>query len=215
MSTFKYAAAVGAAGMVLDSLFRTVRYELDGAHHHEQFTKHGRPVIFALWHGRLLPLGFLHRAQGLVTLISQSRDGEYLARLLLHWGFENVRGSSSRGGSEALRELIRRVRAGRSLAITPDGPRGPMQKLKPGVLIAAQLTGVPIIPITCAATAGWWPGRWDRFLIPRPFATVRVRYGEPHLVPRNADEEEIQRRTSELERQLNEMTAEVDKLVRP
>jgi lysophospholipid acyltransferase (LPLAT)-like uncharacterized protein len=215
MSTLKYAAAVGVAGVVLDSLFRTVRYDVKGAHHHEQFTKNGRPVIFALWHGRLLPLGFLHRAQGIVTLISQSADGEYLARLLAHWGFENVRGSSSRGGTDALRELVRRLRAGRSLAITPDGPRGPMQKMKPGVLVAAQLSGVPIIPTTSTATAGWWPGRWDRFLIPRPFATVRVSYGEPYVVPRDADDQEIQRQTTELENRLNEMTAELDRSVHP
>ncbi|MGH7462469.1 MAG: lysophospholipid acyltransferase family protein [Longimicrobiales bacterium] len=209
----KQRAAAGVAGALVDGLFRTVRYEIEGAHHHRQFTSKGKPVIFALWHGRLLPLAYLHRGQGVVTLISRSADGEYLARLLSHWGFDNVRGSSSRGGTEALRELVRRLRTGRSLAITPDGPRGPTQSMKPGVLVAARLAGVPIIPTTSAATAGWWPGRWDRFLIPKPFATVHVRYAEPYMIPRTADEGEILHRTTELEQILNGLTSELDRSV--
>jgi lysophospholipid acyltransferase (LPLAT)-like uncharacterized protein len=211
MSSFKHAAVAGVAGALLDGLFHTMRYQVEGAEHYQQFTQQQKPVIFALWHGRLLPLAFLHRAQGVVSLISRSADGEYLARLLAHWGFENVRGSSSRGGDEALRQLIRHTRKGRSLAITPDGPRGPMQKLKPGVLVAAQLGGVPIIPTTSTATRGWWPGRWDRFLIPQPFATVHVRYGGPVHVPRNASESDIARKSAELEEVLNNMTAALDR----
>lgn len=214
MSALKYTAAAGLAGLMLDTLFGTVRYEVEGAHNHEQFTRNAKPVIYALWHGRLLPLAFRHRGQGVVTLISASADGEYLARMVAHWGHESVRGSSSRGGEKALRDLVQRARSGRSLAITPDGPRGPKQKLKPGVLVAAQLTGLPIIPASAAASAGWWPGRWDRFLIPKPFSTVRVRYGEPLFVPRSADQPEIAGRAAQLEHLLNRMTAELDQAVR-
>jgi lysophospholipid acyltransferase (LPLAT)-like uncharacterized protein len=168
-------------------------------------------VIYAIWHGRLLPPAFLHRGQGVVTLISRSADGEYLARLLSHWGFENVRGSSSRGGSEALRELVKHCRKGRSLAITPDGPRGPMQELKSGVLTAAQLSGVPIIPASSSASRGWWPGRWDRFLIPKPFAKVRVQYAAPVIVPRDADETHLEKMRREIEHTLNRMTETLDR----
>ena len=214
MSHWKQAAVAGVAGVILDGLFRTLRYDIEGAHHFEQFTRQGEPVIFALWHGRLMPLAYLHRGQGVVTLISASADGDYLTRLMAHWGFTSVRGSSSRGGQKALRALVQQARSGRSLAITPDGPRGPMQQLKPGVLVAAQLSGVPIIPTTATARSGWWPGRWDRFLIPRPFTTVRVRYAAPVFVLRNAEQQQLADQASELEQQLNRMTAELDASVK-
>ena len=214
MSTFKYAAVARIGGVLMSLLFRTLRFRVDGANHPQTATRDGKPVIFALWHGRLLPLAFQHRGQGIVTLISRSNDGEYLARLLDYWGFRNVRGSSNRGGAVALRDLVRSVRQGRSLAITPDGPRGPMQTVKPGILVAAQMTGAPIIPTTSSASRGWWPGRWDRFLIPKPFATVCVRYGEPFEVPRSATEQEINQRARELESVLNRLTEEADQAVR-
>ena len=210
MRGLKYAVVGAGGGTVLDALFGTLTYDVQGAEHHTRYTRAGQPVIYAIWHGRLLPPAYLHRGEGVVTLISRSADGEYLARLLGHWGFENVRGSSSRGGSEALRELVRHCRRGRSLAITPDGPRGPMQKLKIGVLSAAQLSGAPIIPATSVANRGWWPGKWDRFLIPKPFARVRVRYGEPMVVPRSANAAELEKLRERLEQQLNRMTEQVD-----
>ena len=106
--------------------------------------------------------------------------------------------------------MVRQLRRGHSLAITPDGPRGPMQKLKPGVLVAAQLAGVPVIPATSTADRGWWPGKWDRFLIPKPFASVRVRYAEPYFIPRNASDAEIEQHALNVEQILNQMTAELD-----
>ena len=198
---------------MLDTLFSTLEYHVAGAEHHAQYTRQGMPVIYAIWHGRLLPPAFLHRGQGVVTLISRSADGEYLARLLSRWGFDSVRGSSSRGGSEALRELVRHCRKGRSLAITPDGPRGPKQELKSGVLTAAQLAGVPIIPASSSASRGWWPGRWDRFLIPKPFAKVRVQYAPPVMVPRDANEDQIEVIRKEIEHTLNRMTETLDREV--
>src|SRR6185369_12435208 len=105
---------------------------------------------------------------------------------------------------------VRRVRRGQSLAITADGPRGPKQKLKPGVLIAAQLGGVPVIPATASTNRGWWPGHWDRFLIPKPFASVRVRYGEPYFIPREAGDAEIEQHALRVEQILNQMTADLD-----
>ena len=206
----QHALVAGIGGAMLQTLFRTVRYTVEGKANYERFTTRGKSVVFAFWHGRLLPLAYLRRNEGIVTLISRSADGEYLARLLENWGFVNVRGSSSRRGSEALRELVRQARRGHSLAITPDGPRGPMQKLKPGVLVAAQLAGVPVIPTTSTADHGWWPGKWDRFLIPKPFASVRVRYGEPYFIPRSAKDADIEQHVREVERILNDMTAEID-----
>lgn len=168
------------------------------------------PVIYCLWHGRLLPLTWYHRNQDIATLISRSGDGEYIARIVERWGYQTARGSSSRGGSTALRELVKAARGGHSLAITPDGPRGPRQRLKRGVLTAAQLTGLPLQPLSAAASRAWWIEGWDRFLVPKPFATLYVRYGERMVVPRDASEAELLALEARVERVLNELTEQAD-----
>ncbi|MGH7504228.1 MAG: DUF374 domain-containing protein, partial [Longimicrobiales bacterium] len=105
MSELRFRLAAAAGGAALDALLTTARFTEDGAAHYRAHTERGDPVIFVLWHGRLLPLAYHHRDQGLVTLVSRSADGEYIARLLRHWGYGTVRGSSSRDGGRALREL--------------------------------------------------------------------------------------------------------------
>jgi lysophospholipid acyltransferase (LPLAT)-like uncharacterized protein len=137
----RFRAVSGLGGRLIGGLLSTARFSTEGDHNYHAERDAGRPVIFTLWHGRLLPLSWYHRSWNAVTLISASADGEYFARLASRWGYDVVRGSSSRGGGAALRSLVRHVREGRSIALTPDGPRGPREKLKPGVLTAAQLTG--------------------------------------------------------------------------
>jgi lysophospholipid acyltransferase (LPLAT)-like uncharacterized protein len=182
----RYRLVEHAGGAVLDALMHTARLHVTNDSAYTGRTDQGKPVIFALWHGRLLPLGFLHRGQDIVCLASRSSDGEYVTRVLQHWGFGVVRGSSSSGGDTAFRELIRVVRAGRSVAVTPDGPRGPRERLKPGVLQLAQLTGAPVVPLAAAASRSWWFVSWDRFLVPQPFARLHVEYGDPIFVNRDA-----------------------------
>lgn len=201
----KFWLAGAAGGTLLDSLLATVRFRVLTAEPYRT-----QKVIFALWHGRLLPLTYYHRKQNIATLISQSADGEYIARVVERWGYRVARGSSSRGGREALRELLRAARAGHSLAITPDGPRGPRQKLKRGVLTAAQLSGVPILPMSGAATRAWWFEGWDRFLLPKPFSTVFIRYGEPVMVPRDADESQLLQLEARIEQVLDGLTEQTD-----
>lgn len=201
-------AALGGAG--LDAIMGSCRYETEGDEHYARFHREGKPVVFTLWHGRLLPATYHHRGEGVVTLVSLHRDGEYITRAVRRWGYVAVRGSSSRGGLEALRELIRHVKQGRSLAITPDGPRGPFQKMKPGPAIIAQRTGAPIIPVAAAASRGWFFGSWDRFLVPQPFARCRIAYGEPVFVPRDADEARIQATMDEVERRIGALMRRVE-----
>jgi lysophospholipid acyltransferase (LPLAT)-like uncharacterized protein len=205
-----YRLAGMAAHLLLSGVMRTARFRTAGEEHYLPREREGEPSIFVLWHGRLLPLAYLHRWRGIVGLISQSRDGEYITQLLVRLGFGAVRGSSSRGGGPALRALVREARAGRSLALTPDGPRGPRQKMKLGPLVIAQLSGVPIVPVAASADRGWWRGTWDRFLVPRPFARVRVLYGPPREIPRDATQPELERMAAALEAELNRMTDEVD-----
>jgi lysophospholipid acyltransferase (LPLAT)-like uncharacterized protein len=136
-----------------------------------------RPVIFALWHGELLPLLWHQRGENVAIVISEHRDGEIIARIAESLGYATVRGSSSRGGSRALIGLMREIDAGRDGAITPDGPRGPARVFAPGAAVAAQRTGALIAPIRAQASRAWRLKSWDRFLIPKPFARVRVSFG--------------------------------------
>lgn len=201
----------GAGGAVLTALLRSARFSVvEGGEHWDATWGAGRPVVFALWHGRLLPCSFYHRHRRLATLISQHRDGDYIARVVEGWGFHAVRGSSSRGGTAALRQMVRLLRGGTALAVTPDGPRGPRQRMKPGPVLAAQLAGVPIVPVTAGASRGWWFGGWDRFLVPQPFSRVLVAYGEPLVVPADSDAEAVEGITREVERRLDDLTARVD-----
>ncbi len=202
----------GLVGRTLATLLlATVRFRTRDRERFDAFAQRGEPVLFALWHGRLLPLTYFHRHRGIAALISQSADGEYIARLVAGWGFEAIRGSSSRGGREAIREVVRRVRGGQSIAITPDGPRGPRQQVQPGVLVAAQLTGAAILPVAAGCSRAWWPGGWDRFCVPKPFSRVLVAYGEARRIPRDAGEAELRALTAELERDMNDLIEQVDR----
>lgn len=205
---FRLAGTLGR--WALDALMATVRFSVAHGERYDRYVRRGEPVIFAVWHGRLLPLTYYHRHRDITAIISQSEDGEYIARVVEGWGYATVRGSTSRGGGAALRGLVKAARSGRSLAITPDGPRGPRQRLQPGVITAAQMTGLPIIPLAGGASRAWWPGSWDRFCIPKPFARVRVLYGEPRYVARDATAAELRRHAEELEAEMNAMIEEVD-----
>lgn len=205
-----YALAGWVGGALGAILLATVRFRTRHRERFDALDDRGQAVLYALWHGRLLPLTWFHRRRNVAAMISYSKDGEYIARIVRAWGFEPVRGSTSRGGSNALREVARRVRAGQSVAITPDGPRGPRQRVQPGVIIAAQLTGAPILPVVAGCSRAWWPEGWDRFCIPKPFATVTVLYGEPMYVPRDLDPAGLDQCAAELERTLNAMLVQVD-----
>jgi lysophospholipid acyltransferase (LPLAT)-like uncharacterized protein len=142
-----------------------------------------RPHVFLLWHEVLLPLLWHHRRQDIAIVVSENRDGQYLADFALALGYRAVRGSSSRGAARALLGAVRELRAGHSVAFTPDGPRGPRRELKPGVVAAAQRGAGVIVPIHARADRGWRLDSWDRFLIPKPAARITVIYGRPFEVP--------------------------------
>jgi len=185
-------AATNLAGRVLvPLLLRTLRTERVGVENFERFRHSGTPVVFVFWHGQLLPLVHMHREEGIVVLVSRHRDGEVIARILARSGFGTVRGSSTRGGAFGLRALVSAVRAGRDVAITPDGPRGPRGVFRPGALSVARLTGAPVVPLAVRVSPVWRLRSWDGFLVPKPFATVRVEYLAPRLVPRHASRDEL------------------------
>lgn len=202
------AAPVG--GALLRTLFATVRWRTFGEEHLRARSEPTCPVIFVLWHGRLLCPTYHHRGQGIAALISRNRDGEHIARLVERWGYRTVRGSSSRGASTATRGLLEALANGHSLAVTPDGPRGPRQRMKPGALHLARASGAPLVPVTASARGAWWFGTWDRFMVPRPGTEVHVHYGPAICVPPDVGSEAFGARSTELEQRLNRMTTEAD-----
>lgn len=149
---------------------------------------HLEPAIYALWHEHLLPLAFAHRGEGVTALVSGHRDGEILVRVLRRLGHRAARGSSTRGGAEGLGAMVRAGHEGRPLAFTPDGPRGPARRCKPGVVRAAAETGLPVVPLSAAASRGRRLASWDRFLVPGAFARVVVGRGEPLRIPAEVGE---------------------------
>ncbi|MEX2109949.1 MAG: lysophospholipid acyltransferase family protein [Gemmatimonadaceae bacterium] len=167
---------------VLGALARTWRFRVLNGAPVRDLRAARQPFIFSLWHGHLLPLLWLHKGEGVSILISEHRDGELIARTAQWLGYGLIRGSTTRGAERALLSLVRELEAGREVAITPDGPRGPARKFAPGALIAAQRSGAPILPVAASADRAWRLGSWDRFVIPKPFARITVAYGDPTTV---------------------------------
>jgi lysophospholipid acyltransferase (LPLAT)-like uncharacterized protein len=179
---WKLAFIVRLGTLLLRALASTWRFRItNDASYHAMRAQH-RPFIFAFWHGQLLPLLWIHRAEGVRIVISSHRDGEIVARIAERLGHQTIRGSSSRGAARALLGIVRELEAGIEVAVTPDGPRGPARKFASGALVAAQRVGAPIIAIGVSAPRAWHLKSWDRFMIPKPFSRVNVAYSEPTLV---------------------------------
>jgi lysophospholipid acyltransferase (LPLAT)-like uncharacterized protein len=138
--------------------------------------------VFLLWHEALLPLLWQHRGQGISIVVSEAREGRYLADFAASLGYRSLYGSSTRGGARALLGAVRELQAGHAVAFTPDGPRGPRRELKPGVVVAAQRGGAVIVPVHAEADRAWRLHSWDRFMIPKPLAPVWITYGHPFAV---------------------------------
>ncbi len=191
----------------------TLRYELNLAPDARD-TLARRRVIFATWHNRLaLSLRLYARfvrptdpSRRLAALVSASRDGGLLARVLTLFGVEPVRGSSSRRGAQALLEMTSWAERGYDLAITPDGPRGPRYRVQSGAVDLASVSGLPLIPVSYDLSGHYRLRSWDGFLVPMPRARCRVHLGEPLLVPRNLDERTREEFRAEFERRLLALT---------
>lgn len=185
-------AASALGPVVLSGLMRTVAVHIDAHADARRMREAGQGALYAFWHGRMLPLIFLHRERAGVVLVSQHRDGEAIARVVAKLGYIAARGSTTRGGAKALLELVRLAREGRDIGVTPDGPRGPREVAQNGVITAARQTGLPIIPVATASDRAWEVRSWDRFMVPKPFSNVFVRYGAPIWIPHDADDRHLE-----------------------
>ena len=202
--------------LLIRLLYLTVRGSEVGLEHVARGRKDGKgPLVFALWHSRLLGNCYNNRGQGVGVMNSRHRDNEIIVRVIVRLGFVSVRGSSTRGGVAALKNMLHLMDQGHDLAFTVDGPRGPALKVKPGAVYAAARSGCPLITASVSYSSFWQIPSWDRFQVPRPFSRMVVGYGSPLKIPENPSEKEIERWCLEAERQLNRLTAFTDSLARP
>lgn len=174
-------------------------------------TPAGGPFIIAMWHGRLALLHHLrHGDKALIALISTHRDGQLISKCAWWFDMWTVAGSSSRGGMRAVRELMRLAKAGHSLFITPDGPRGPRMEVNEGIIDIARLTGLPILPASISCSRGPFLKSWDRFLVPVPFSRTAIRWGEPIRIGSDDDAATVSAR---LKAALTAVQTEADRAV--
>ncbi len=168
--------------------------------------------IIAFWHGYMITGWYLHKNLNCAALVSKSKDGDLLAHVLKKWNYRVVRGSSSIGGNEAMESIIELLNQKYSIAITPDGPTGPIYKMKAGAVVAAKKTGTPLILAGICSTKKIMLKSWDKFEIPLPFCTINVLYSEPIFIENNLTYDETSRIILECENMLNNLQKEVLKL---
>jgi len=209
----KLTAAIGwAAATLFRQLARTLRYELltdePGLDPSGDVTE---PFIYALWHDQILPPLARHTLTRppVAALVSRHQDGSYLVEFMKHSGIRAVRGSSARGGDQALRELLD-VPPEYRIFITPDGPRGPHHQLKAGPTFLASRSGRRIVPVVTAVPGCWYKsGSWTGLQIPKPFSTVYYRLGSPLAVPPDIGREELDQYTRQLQSRMEELEADL------
>ncbi len=191
----------------------TWRFEIHDQDAIDEARRGESPVIFAFWHGRFLPLCYRYRNQQIHVLASEHEDGELIGQTIRLLGFGHVRGSSTRGGARAIRELVAKIGEGFDLGLTVDGPKGPRYKVKPGPLEISKLSGATIVPAAISSKSHWVFRSWDAFEFPKPFTKVSIRVGRPFNVPSDAGPEDVEDKRKELEGILQELTEINDRYV--
>jgi lysophospholipid acyltransferase (LPLAT)-like uncharacterized protein len=172
----------------LGALCRTLRWKAEGTEHLDALSRPDQSPIFAFWHGRIFGGTAYFRDRGIVVITSQNFDGEWIAGIIERFGFGTARGSSSRGAVRALVQLRRDLDAGRPVAFTVDGPRGPARVAQPGAVWLAGATGHPVLPFHIEFERCWTMKSWDRGQIPKPFSKCAIVIGAPILVSGTAEQ---------------------------
>jgi lysophospholipid acyltransferase (LPLAT)-like uncharacterized protein len=193
MSEFllKYAPPLGAGYLKL--VKATSRYKIDGKENLIAARSVKGAAVWVVWHNRQLGALVLHQDINLGSVISQSFDGELIARVVKRLGHSPLRGSSTRGGTGALKALLRHAKNGFDVSITPDGPKGPRYQVQKGAAFAAIRTGLPVLPLGVAATPKKvFTKSWDNFQLPLPFSTVQIVYGKPLHFKKDDPIDEVQ-----------------------
>jgi lysophospholipid acyltransferase (LPLAT)-like uncharacterized protein len=202
---------IGLAGkLLIDFLFVFSSVDIRGYQAVARMIR-TRKFIFAFWHSRILLLSYFYKRLDAAIMVSNSADGEIIAQVLQRHGHKTIRGSTGKGGMRALMQQIMDMRDNRRPGVViPDGPTGPRHKVQPGVILLAQKTGCPIIPLAYSSKRRKIFNSWDRFILPYPWTRGVITYGRPIEVPAKADADAIQACSLRLERELNRITARAD-----
>ncbi|MEI8281764.1 MAG: lysophospholipid acyltransferase family protein [Armatimonadota bacterium] len=183
---------------------RTLRLEVTGA---EQFATDDSKLIFCGWHGKSLIFASYFRKKGYWVIISNSNDGDIQNEVFTRLGFRTIRGSTGRGGVRAALQGVKALKAGGTMAITPDGPRGPSGVVQGGVMLMAQKSGAALVPVGLSAKRAVYIKSWDRYMFPLPFSKARMVFGEPLTIPEGATEEQVEEVRLKLESEINRLEA--------
>ncbi len=184
---------------------RTTRFRVEGWENWEAAHRDGHVPIYAFWHDQVFLTTYYFRRRRIVVMTSRSFDGEYIARFIQRLGYGAARGSSSRGGTTALAEMVRVMRQNCPTGFTIDGPRGPRHVAKMGAVLLARKTGHPVLPFSVNSARHWAAPSWDRLQVPLPFARALVRIGPPIFVPADADDGQLEAKRDELQRSLDSL----------
>lgn len=214
----KHPATQSALAWLLSLFIRLVyitshkTYDIDPAA--QTYMRGEDNAIFAFWHGRMMMCPTVEPPKRKMhVLISHHRDGILISKVISHFGEATIAGSSSKGGSAAVKEIVRTLRAGDNISITPDGPRGPFQVAQMGIVTVAKLTGRVVLPVTYSSSRHKRLGSWDRFMIALPFGKIAFCVGAPLLVSRDADENVQETMRLEIEQVMNRLVEKADGLV--
>ncbi|MDP6923340.1 MAG: lysophospholipid acyltransferase family protein [Candidatus Scalindua sp.] len=207
---------VGVLGSItIRSLFSTMSIKEIPDGYSLDLERQGKYAIYAFWHAHMLLPAYVGRNRNVKVLISQHRDGEYIAQIVQRLGYGVARGSTTRGGAKALLRMIKQIKEESiSLAITPDGPKGPRFVAQSGAILLGQKTEYPIIPVMIYLEKYWALPSWDRFCIPKPFSKARIFYGNHIQVPSRLEKHEMEEYRVALENELIRLEHEIESIIK-
>ncbi|HNV45499.1 MAG TPA: lysophospholipid acyltransferase family protein [Spirochaetota bacterium] len=198
---------------ILKSLTATYRIRIVDEENEQSIYRRGSRPIYCSWHQRFFPgIAFFPKRNKIAIMISPSADGELIARVVKILGWHPSRGSSSRRGKEALMELRRLAAERYSIGHIVDGPKGPFGEVKPGLISMAQHSGLPILPTITSAERRWVFGSWDRFMVPKPFSRIIIRFGKEIPVPSEIGDAQFEELRRQVERTLRELYEDTDRM---
>src|SRR5438132_2957003 len=196
--------------ILINLIGRTVRFEIEGWDNWEAASRDGKIPIYTFWHNRVFLATYFWRRRRIVVMTSRSFDGEYIARFIQRFGYGAARGSSTRGATGAIVEMVRLMRAACPTAFTIDGPRGPRFVAKMGAVLLAKKTGNPIVPYRVTAAKYWEANSWDRFQVAKPFTRALVDIAPPIYVAPAADKSMLEAKRAELQASLDDLNRRGD-----
>ena len=213
LKAFCYRQVFPRGGLLLvKAISKTYHYRIVDQQNEQSALDQYGSVVYASWHQRFFPgITFFATRKPIAIMISQSRDGEMIARVVDILGWRSVRGSSTRGGMRALKEIRKLTEKGYRIGHIVDGPQGPFGVVKPGLISISQFSGSPILPVIVSSERCWTFRSWDRFMVPKPFSRIIIRFAPPIEVPRRLDAKAFETQRHDVEIRIKELVQQTDK----